>query len=113
MVAVRGNSAGSHDERVSLEVGGHAADPECLTCHTVGFGFISGFLSQAETPNHLDVGCESCHGAGGLHLEQPYRNGYGTVTQKTCLVCHTTENSPKFDFDRYFPQITHTPQEDL
>ena len=29
---------------------GHAADPECLTCHTVGFGFQTGFVSIETTP---------------------------------------------------------------
>ncbi len=94
----------------TLEVAGHETDPECLTCHTVGFGFSSGFLSVEETPNHLDVGCENCHGAGSAHIKDsnPTRTDYGTVTEATCLTCHTTENSPKFNFTHYFPEIVHT-----
>ena len=98
----------------TLEVAGHETDPDCLTCHTVGFVFSSGFVSFAKTPNHLDVGCENCHGAGSTHVEHQYkdsnapRTGYGEVTETTCLTCHTTENSPKFDFSSYFPKIVHT-----
>jgi hypothetical protein len=43
----------------TLEVAGHETDPECLTCHTVGFGVSSGFISVEKTPNHVDVGCEN------------------------------------------------------
>ena len=98
----------------TLEVAGHETDPDCLTCHTVGFGFSSGFLSVEETPNHLDVGCENCHGAGSKHVAEQREDSnsthmdYGTVTESTCLTCHTTENSPKFDFNTYFPKIVHT-----
>ena len=97
----------------TLEVAGHETDPDCLTCHTVGFGFSSGFLSIEETPNHLDVGCENCHGAGSKHVAQHEDSNsthmdYGTVTEATCLTCHTIENSPKFNFTHYFPEIVHT-----
>ena len=92
----------------TLEVAGHETDPDCLTCHTVGFGFSSGFRSVSETPNHVNVGCESCHGAGNIHVEHPQQKGYGVVTETTCLKCHTTENSPNFEFDHYFPKIVHT-----
>ena len=99
----------------TLEVAGHETDPDCLTCHTVGFGFSTGFLSVEETPNHLDVGCENCHGAGSTHVKQQQNEvskvtdvGYGKVTETTCLACHTVENSPKFDLKVYFPKIVHT-----
>ena len=98
----------------TLEVAGHETNPECLTCHTVGFGFSSGFLSVKETPNHLDVGCENCHGAGSKHVAEQHEDSnpthmdYGTVTEATCLTCHTTENSPKFNFTHYFLEIVHT-----
>jgi len=34
----------------TLEVAGHETDPDCLTCHTVGFGFSRGFLSVEKHP---------------------------------------------------------------
>ena len=95
----------------TLEVAGHQADPECLTCHTVGFGFSTGFLSLEKTPNHLGVGCESCHGAGSAHAESPQEDGYGAVTESVCFTCHTVENSPQFDMKVYFPHIVHSSEE--
>ena len=85
---------------------GHAADPECLTCHTVGFGFQTGFVDIETTPNLPDVGCETCHGAGGNHLKHPQK-GYGQVTKTNCLTCHTAQNSSKFDYLVYLPKIRH------
>jgi hypothetical protein len=84
----------------------HAADPECLTCHTVGFGFQTGFVNIDKTPDLVDVGCENCHGVGGNHVKNPQK-GYGKVTKTDCLVCHTAENSPKFDYAVYSPKIRH------
>ena len=46
-------------------------DPECVQCHTVGFGYKSGFISIDKTPNLVDVGCEDCHGPGSKHVENP------------------------------------------
>ena len=85
---------------------GHAADPECLTCHTVGFGFQTGFVNVEATPNLPNVGCENCHGVGGNHVKNPQK-GYGQVIQANCLTCHTTQNSPKFDYEVYLPKIRH------
>ncbi len=85
---------------------GHETDPDCLTCHTVGFGFQTGFISEPQTPTLADVGCENCHGVGGNHAKNP-QPGYGKVTKANCLTCHTTENSPIFDYDIYFPKILH------
>ena len=45
----------------------YTGDAKCLACHTVGYGKPGGFTSEAETPDHLGVGCESCHGAGGSY----------------------------------------------
>lgn len=91
----------------TLEVAGHETDPECLTCHTVGFGVSSGFISVEKTPNHVDVGCENCHGAGSIHAEHPKQKDYGQVKKTLCTTCHTSENSPKFDIEVYFPKIEH------
>jgi hypothetical protein len=43
-------------------------DPECVVCHTVGFGYQTGFYDAVKTKELLNVGCESCHGPGGGHL---------------------------------------------
>lgn len=95
----------SHAYHTLVEVG-HEKDPECLSCHTVGFGFETGFTSQSQTPTLSDVGCENCHGVGGNHVKNP-QPGYGQVTKENCITCHTLENSPNFDYDVYFPKILH------
>ncbi len=43
-------------------------DPECIVCHTVGFGYKSGYRDAATTPRLKNVGCESCHGPASEHI---------------------------------------------
>ncbi|RME80714.1 MAG: hypothetical protein D6785_09950 [Planctomycetota bacterium] len=90
----------------TLKKKGQHKNPECLACHTVGYGFISGFQSEDLTAGLKNVGCESCHGVGSLHVRSPSR-GYGKVTKNTCLKCHTQENSPHFDYLKYLPKVIH------
>lgn len=47
-------------------------DAECIVCHTVGFGYESGFITEKVTPNLKNVGCESCHGPGSVHVNNPH-----------------------------------------
>ncbi|GAB4352625.1 MAG: hypothetical protein Kow0099_36820 [Candidatus Abyssubacteria bacterium] len=86
---------------------GRHYDPECVRCHTVGFGYKSGFITVEATPDLQHVGCENCHGAGSRHIEQPMDLEYGEVKQETCKSCHDPENSPKFKYDDYITQIKH------
>ncbi|MBI4698227.1 MAG: cytochrome c family protein [Nitrospirae bacterium] len=90
----------------SLEKTGKSANPECLQCHTVGFGEEGGFQSIASTPGLANVQCEVCHGAGREHLSdlsKPMRQ----ITMTVCLKCHTKDSSPDFDFAEYLKRITH------
>lgn len=92
----------------TLEQKNHHYDPECVHCHTTGFGFKSGFEGPDVTPHLAHVGCESCHGAGSAHLENPQgKDAYGKATEKVCLSCHEGDNSPHFDFKTYWPKIKH------
>jgi hypothetical protein len=91
----------------TLEREKKASERLCRTCHTTGAGQAGGFQSAATTPQLLGVGCESCHGAGLAHAGRP-RKGYGEVSVGTCIVCHDTKHSPKFDYYSYLPQVTHT-----
>jgi hypothetical protein len=43
-------------------------DGECVVCHVVGFGYQGGFTDEQKTPRLENVGCESCHGPGSLHI---------------------------------------------
>ena len=104
-------------------------DPECISCHVVGwnpqkyFPYQGGFWNQEKTPHLVDVGCESCHGAGGHHVDaelgrlgadeaikQKYRLAVRlplAEAEKTCLECHDLDNSPDFNFKTYWPKVEH------
>lgn len=106
-------------------------DPECISCHVIGwhpteyFPYESGFLSEEETPQLLDVGCENCHGPGEKHVEAEM--GADAELQKKlqlalrvtkeqaqndknrwCLNCHDLDNSPDFNFEEYWPKVEHS-----
>lgn len=85
----------------------HEYDPECVGCHTVGFGYRSGFISPEATPELKHVGCENCHGPGEKHVAEPIEAEYGEVTKETCEACHNPENSPGFVYEERIKKIRH------
>lgn len=104
-------------------------DPECIACHVEGWNaehrmpFKSGFLGVDVTPDLINVGCESCHGPGEKHmqaeigsnvkLQEKYREALhldASDKEKMkvlCIQCHDLDNSPKFNYDRYYKVIEH------
>ncbi|UCD36003.1 MAG: hypothetical protein JSU90_03995, partial [Nitrospiraceae bacterium] len=89
----------------SLQAVGKSEDPECIVCHVVGFNEPGGFYSLDATPDLPDVQCESCHGLNREHLSD--FSPMPPVTERTCLTCHTQENSPEFDYPRYLEKVRH------
>lgn len=83
-----------------------AFDPECLGCHVTGFGQPGGFISEVDTPELKNVQCEVCHGSGLKHAEAP-GPGFGKEAGKACMKCHVKNHSPRFDYDKYWPEIKH------
>jgi hypothetical protein len=81
-------------------------NPNCVGCHSIGFGKPNGFLNSETTPGLQHVGCESCHGPSSRHPDSMLK-GYGVTTTTACRVCHTQENSPDFDPAVYIPKIKH------
>ena len=99
------------------------------------FPFASGWKSYRETPEMSGQGCENCHGPAArhaaveygdieveeeeeialqqaLHLEIVENEGNmsGQVlgeAVKNCLQCHDLDNSPDFDFQKYWPEVAH------
>ncbi len=85
-------------------------DPECVVCHSVGMKYETGYRSMAKTPKLANVGCEMCHGPGGLHADNPSKkNIYKKGNFKNCLDCHNHETSPAFEKNRkkYIRKIKH------
>lgn len=91
---------------ISIEKQQGKVPPQCQTCHTTAAGLPGGFVSRDATPTLASVGCESCHGAGRRHLEDPERP-FGKIGLSSCTVCHDPKNSPKFDYYSYIVRVNH------
>lgn len=90
----------------TLERVGKSKDPECIVCHTTGYGTEGGFKNRVATPGLAGVQCEVCHGPGKDHA-RGFSAPSGPVDETICLKCHTKENSPEFDYNRYREKIIH------
>jgi hypothetical protein len=102
-------------------------DPECISCHVVGwhptnyFPYEGGFESLEKTPHLTSVGCESCHGPGEKHVaaeagsNEKLMEKYRIAVRLTkadaekfyCVNCHDGDNSPDFKFKTYWPLVEH------
>jgi hypothetical protein len=96
-------------------------DAECVSCHTTGFEYTSGYRSEAATPHLKGNQCENCHGPASKHVSDPnnreYRGPLRLTAQQAdknrlCLHCHDEDNSPKFEFTTYWSQIVHNGLDD-
>ena len=84
--------------------------PQCLACHTVGFGYAMGYTSGRPQDSLKGVGCESCHGPGSKHAAAPTKaNIRRAITKQHCADCHTTERSTNFEqrFDELYKKTIH------
>ena len=90
----------------TLEPRHFEVDPDCLRCHTTGYGLPGGFVSPVRTPQLYGVGCESCHGPSEAHVNNPMvHTQYQAFDQ--CVRCHDEENSPIFERVTYWNKIRH------
>jgi hypothetical protein len=109
-------------------------DGECIVCHTVGFGYKTGFTDAVRTKHLENVGCESCHGPGSLHarnpqdaewkgrMNQPWRGpreqgnekAKNLAIDKFCQGCHDIDNDVKWIHGAFektkWPKIIHNNQ---
>lgn len=82
-------------------------DPDCLRCHTVGYGLSSGFIDAQKTSHLANVQCESCHGRGKEHVATGSKTSLKPVTPATCVKCHDVENSENFIYATFWPKVKH------
>jgi hypothetical protein len=88
------------------------ADPNCIGCHTVGFGTPSGYRREFKAAKLVDVGCESCHGPGSQHLAERSAGSdvlfhFRKLGRGDCQKCHHGEFSRPFDYDQFWPLVQH------
>ena len=75
----------------------------CVGCHVTGYNQPGG-AAVVRNEGLTDVGCESCHGPGSLHVEDPDSTPVSVqrvVPENVCVVCHSPEHSDKFDYAKY------------
>jgi len=97
----------------TLQKVGRQGDPECIVCHTVGYG-RGGFSSDEKTPDLKDVTCQTCHPVTSVHGEkgapkEEQLDPRTHVTARLCIGCHGLTESPNFDYAAYRPMIVHKP----
>jgi hypothetical protein len=81
-------------------------DLDCVRCHVLGVDAPGGVCRVDQTAGRQHVGCESCHGRGSLHADDPnIAVPVPKPGEQNCRVCHTPENSTAFDFASYLPKI--------
>lgn len=84
-----------------------AKNPECIACHTTGFGRPGGFsgVEVRDTEPFKGVQCEACHGPQRGHSSKADITRV-EVNERTCRTCHDPANSPQFDYTKYLARIS-------
>jgi hypothetical protein len=80
----------------------------CVACHATPAG-ESGAFRTGES-----VGCEACHGPGGLHAKDPTAAIVSLkspdpecAVERVCTRCHTPERDPDWALGTALPLVTH------
>jgi hypothetical protein len=85
---------------------GRQYDVSCIGCHIIGYDKPGGVCRIDRVNGRKGVGCESCHGPGSVHSDEPQeQNILAKPAKADCVHCHNPENSSHFDFSTYLPQI--------
>lgn len=84
----------------TLEEIGQQNNPNCVGCHTVGFGEPGGWVDRATTNSLAGVGCEACHGGAADHANNASDKSLRpepSIASAICGTCHTGEHHPTFE----------------
>ncbi|MEL6344190.1 MAG: multiheme c-type cytochrome [Myxococcota bacterium] len=104
-----------HARAMAALAGSDAENVDCVRCHATparsgpAAEDLSGYLTDE------GVGCESCHGPGQAHVQDPSADnivGLGEscpecVIEAICTSCHTPEWAPNWDLKEALDQIPH------
>jgi hypothetical protein len=84
----------------TLVARGRELDLDCIGCHVTGFEEPGG-ARIGRFDELKGVGCESCHGPGGAHVEgprPPHRSLRRAVVESRCAACHDAAHSDDFNY---------------
>jgi hypothetical protein len=88
---------------------GQQFDLDCIACHVTGWGQPSGATLARNEPLR-DVGCETCHGPGSIHVAKGGEDRPSTMIrnpppQMCATQCHTKEHSDTFLYEAYLRDV--------
>jgi hypothetical protein len=88
---------------------GQQLDLDCIGCHVTGWGRPGG-ATLAVNERTRDVGCETCHGPGSIHVakggkEKPAAIALDPPKDLCATQCHTHEHSDTFQYEAYLRDI--------
>lgn len=101
------------DAYAALKKAGKQDDPECLLCHTMGYGREGGFISMEKTPELGRLTCQACHVVVATHGSKSGADPNAkldvrsNVNSRLCMSCHGLIESPDFDYITYRPKVVH------
>jgi len=78
---------------------------ECIGCHTTGYQKAPDFFTslRKNKKKYMDVCCETCHGPASGHPLEGKPNKH--VPKSNCMVCHTANEDPQFDYELGLPKV--------
>lgn len=84
------------------------ANLDCVPCHSTGFDRPGGPDRLQTLKRFVNVGCESCHGAGSAHAKNPKisMDYPKNVPEKVCAECHRVQADQKpFVYEKRLPKV--------
>ncbi len=80
----------------------------CLPCHVTGVSMDQASESLSITEARREVGCETCHGPGRLHIGNPKANPMALKPGPgVCQTCHSGSHDDNFNYDERIKMVDH------
>jgi hypothetical protein len=108
----------------TLEKSGRLNEASCVPCHTTGYSNSGAFPARMVPYELQNVGCESCHGPGQVHIQYQEYELYGTITgeerepgltdpiiltppEEKCIQCHQPAYDEGWLYDVKLGRVKH------